>query len=87
MREIEMICSSIGLTATDGEISLCESIANDLLLGADKIAEFLFGDPAKRRKVYHLSEKTCLPVFRLGSVLCARKSTLVAWIEKQEGQL
>ena len=86
MRKIEMISSSIGLATADGELSPCDSLANDLLLGADKIAEFLFGDPAKRRKVYHLSEKTCLPVFRLGSVLCARKSTLVAWIEKQEGQ-
>jgi hypothetical protein len=59
-------------------------LAGDLLRGADKIAEFLFGDPRERRKVYHLFEKSRLPGFRLGSTLCARKSRLLAWIEDQE---
>jgi hypothetical protein len=59
-------------------------LADDLLRGADKIAEFLFGNPAERRKVYHLFEKSRLPGFRLGSTLCARKSRLLAWIEEQE---
>ena len=61
-------------------------LAEDLLRGADQIAEFIFGDARERRKVYHLSERSRLPVFRLGSVLCARKSTLMEWIAKQEAR-
>lgn len=59
-------------------------LADDLLEGAEGIAEFLFGDAKKRRRVYHLAENKRLPVFRLGAVLCARKSTLMDWIAKQE---
>lgn len=61
-----------------------ECLARDLLRGADKIAEYVFGDSAQRRKIYHLAEKSKLPVFRLGAVLCARKSSLISWIEEQE---
>lgn len=59
-------------------------LATDLLRGAEAIAHFLFGDAKQRRKVYHLAEKSRLPVFRLGSLLCARKSVLLQWIEQQE---
>ena len=58
--------------------------AADLLRGADEISEFLFGDVRDRRKVYHLAETSRLPIFRLGSVLCARRSVLLEWIERQE---
>lgn len=58
--------------------------ADDLLQGGDKIAEFLFGDPAGRRKIYYLAENSRLPVFRIGAVLCARRSVLQEWISKQE---
>lgn len=61
-------------------------LADDILRGADKIAEFMFGDPGERRKIYHLAEKSRLPVFRLGAVLCARKSVLLAWIAEQEAR-
>lgn len=61
-------------------------LGSDLLRGADQIAGFLFGDPKLRRKVYHLAETSRLPVFRLGSVLCARRSTLVQWISDQESR-
>lgn len=61
-------------------------LADDLLRGADQIAEFLFGDPGQRRKVYHLTECSRLPVFKLGAVLCARKSVLLAWIAEQEAR-
>ena len=61
-------------------------LSNDLLKGADQIAAFIYGDPRERRKVYHLAEKTRLPVFRLGAVLCARKSVLLAWIAEQEAR-
>ena len=59
-------------------------IAADLLRGADAIAEFLFGDRSQRRKVYHLAETSRLPVFRLGALLCARRSVLLNWIAEQE---
>ena len=58
----------------------------DLLRGAAEIAEFLYGDRSFRRKVYHLVETSRLPVFRLGSRLCARRSVLLGWIVEQEGR-
>ena len=60
------------------------SMGSDLLRGADQIADFMFGTPDERRKIYHLAETSKLPVFRLGALLCARKSTLLSWIEAQE---
>ena len=59
-------------------------LASDLLRGADKIAEYIFGCASHRRKVYHLAETSRLPVFRLGAVLCARRSVLMSWIANQE---
>jgi hypothetical protein len=63
-------------------------LADDLLRGADSIAEFIFG-PGKngRRKVYYLAETSHLPVFRLGSLLCARRSVLLRWIAGQEDRV
>ena len=66
--------------------NISTSLADDLLHGADQIAEFLYGDEKERRKVYHLVEKSCLPHFRLGATLCARKSTLLQWIAAQEAR-
>ena len=63
-----------------------ENLAKDILRGAAEIAEFVFGDPAQRRRVYHLSERGEFPVFRMGSQLCARRSTVLAWIEEKEAQ-
>jgi hypothetical protein len=63
------------------------SIADDLLEGADAIATYLFGHEGSRRKVYYLAECTKLPIFRLGSVLCARKSVLLKWISGQENRV
>jgi hypothetical protein len=60
------------------------SVGPDLLRGAGEIAAFLFGDARERRKIYHLAENAGLPVFRLGAVLCARRSTLLSWIAAQE---
>ena len=56
----------------------------DMLRGADEIAAFLFGSRLERRKVYHLAASSNLPIFKLGSMLCARKSVLMAWVEAQE---
>jgi hypothetical protein len=60
------------------------NLADDVLHGAAEIAEFLFGDRHLRRKVYHLAEKSRLPIFRYGARLKARRSTLLQWITDQE---
>ena len=61
-----------------------KEFADDLLRGAEMVAEFLYGDRALRRQVYHLAATSNLPVFKLGSTICARKSVLVKYIEDQE---
>ena len=58
--------------------------AGDMLRGAEAIAEFLYGDSEQRRKVYHLVATSHLPVFKLGSMICARRSVLLKWVEAQE---
>lgn len=60
-----------------------ENLAADILRGANQIAEYL-GFP--RRTVYHAVAKGHLPAFRIGDILCARRSTLTAWISQQEQQ-
>ncbi len=60
------------------------NLSEDLLVGADAIADFLFGDPSKRRQVYHLAQTNQLPIFKLGAILCARCSTLLACIKEKE---
>lgn len=68
-------------------------LAEDILKGAEAIAEFLFHGASEhqrgrnRRKVYHLAESSRLPVFRLGSMLCARKSKLLDFIAAQENRV
>lgn len=58
----------------------------DILQGAAAISRFLFGSESDRRRVYFLVESGALPHFRLGGTVCARRSTLLDWIEKQESQ-
>lgn len=59
-------------------------IANDLIVGADEIALFLFGDRSKRRTVYHLAETSNMPFHKMGSKLSLRKSSYLSWVEEQE---
>lgn len=61
-----------------------DALAEDVLRGAEAIADFIYGDARQRRKVYHLAETSRLPIFRLGSVLCARRTVLLNWITEQE---
>lgn len=66
------------------------NLPDDMLEGAQAIADFLFGSADKarnRRRVYHIVETGRLPVFRLGSVLCARKSVLLEFIAEQEAKV
>jgi hypothetical protein len=58
--------------------------ASDLLRGAEEIADFLFGDRSERRKVYYLAATSRLPTFKLGSMISARRSSLMKWVEEQE---
>jgi len=62
-------------------------LSEDLLKGADEIARFVFGERGSRRKIYYLAETSHLPVFRLGAVLCARRSVLMRWIAGQESRV
>jgi hypothetical protein len=68
-----------------GEV--CQTLAADLLHGAESIAVFVFGDAKYRRKIYYYTSdaKLKMPTFRIGNVICARKSKLLEWIEMQEG--
>ncbi|MCJ2106989.1 DNA-binding protein [Methylobacterium sp. E-041] len=61
-------------------------LAEDMMTGAEAIAKFMFGDATEtnKRRVYHAADKLGLPTFRLGGTLCARRSTILRWIEAQE---
>ena len=54
---------------------------DDLLEGADAIAAFMGWN---RRRVFYAAERKMIPIFRVGSKLCARKSTLRRQIEELE---
>ena len=56
----------------------------DILEGAGDIAAYIYGDREKRRKIYHAAANAGLHVFRIGGVICARRSTLLGWIADQE---
>jgi hypothetical protein len=66
-------------------------LSDDLLHGADEIAQFIYGSAtdekvaeSNRRRIYHSADRHGLPAFKLGGTLTARKSTILAWIESQE---
>ena len=60
------------------------TLSNDLLRGAPEIARFMFGDRTCTRRVYHLARTSKVPIFKLGSMLHARPSVLMAWIRERE---
>lgn len=51
----------------------------DLLTGAREIAAYLGWAPRTLR-----SHEAVMPVFRIGRTLCARKSSLEAWLADRE---
>lgn len=75
-----------GMRAGPATEKACPALADDLLRGADAIAIFVFGEAKARRKVYYYAgeAKVRMPTFRMGNVICARKSRLLDWIEQQE---
>ena len=58
-----------------------DTLKIEILDGAEAIANFL---SLRKRTIYHLAETGAIPVFRLGSKIMARKSTLLAWMDAQE---
>lgn len=66
------------------------ALCDDILEGAQAIAAFMFGDaPSGKRQVYRLATEVVvpfrLPTFKLdNNTLCARKTSILKWIEQQE---
>jgi|ERR1700721_310719 hypothetical protein len=58
-----------------------------VLFGAHEISQFLFGSAAHRRRVYHLAEKHGLPVFHIGSTICAREVRITEWLAAKGGDV
>lgn len=54
-----------------------------ILYGTKAIGEFL---GIGRRQAQHLVEAGRLPHFRVGKIVSARRSTLLAWIAEQEAK-
>jgi hypothetical protein len=59
-----------------------DQLSSDVLRGAAAIAEFLYGDARDRQKVYRNAGRYSF--FREGTVICARRSTLMAEIAERE---
>ena len=55
----------------------------EILTGAKAIGRFL---GLSTRQVFHRVEDGTLPTFRMGKNICARPSTLLAWIAEQEAE-
>lgn len=71
-------------TGANGEA--LPALSDDILVGAKAIATFVYGDANAKntRRAYHAADKLGMPTFRLGATLCARRSTIMKWIAKQE---
>lgn len=61
------------------------NLGDDLLYGAKAIADYMFGDDSKKiqRRVYNYCANKQIPFFKMGSTVCAKKSRIDEWIEKQ----
>lgn len=58
----------------------------DLLVGAEAIATFMFGNAGLARRVYHIWENHHLPAFKVGQTLWARKSAILTWVKAKESE-
>ncbi len=61
-----------------------KNLADDLLQGAAEIGAFMGWS---RRRVFHAAGQKIIPIFKMGSILCARKSTIIRHIEKKEADV
>lgn len=70
------------------EIPEAATTMGDLLTGADEIAAFMYGTSMMARRVYDLSSRSTdgFPSFKIGRDLCARKSSIHAWIAGLEAK-
>ncbi|MBP2294716.1 helix-turn-helix domain-containing protein [Azospirillum rugosum] len=64
--------------------AVVDTIGRDVLRGGEEISNFLYGTPESATLVYQLAREGRIPVFKIGRATCARKSTLLRWIEDQE---
>jgi hypothetical protein len=58
--------------------------SEDLLRGAKAIAQFYYGHERYARRIFHLAEGGKFPIFREGTLICARRSTIREWVQEQE---
>lgn len=58
-----------------------ENDITDLLYGVEAIARYLNMTTAQ---VYHLHGDRKMPTFKMGKKVCARKASLITWLEAME---
>jgi hypothetical protein len=70
-------------------------VGDDILCGARAIGLFLLPkidggrvrtEKQLQRAIFHLAAHTNLPVFKIGSRLCARKTVVIEWIKAEESK-
>ena len=63
-----------------------ETIAADLLKGADEIADFLYGDPTRVKEVYRMSKKArkLLGLFHIDRTLHGTRSRIREGVAKMQ---
>lgn len=66
---------------SDLESDRSETLAQDLMLGAKKIGEFL---GVSERQVFYFAETKALPLFKIGGKVAGRKSSLAKYVERLE---
>ena len=66
---------------------MANSTEHDLIFGAGKIAQIVFGSdtPSTRRSIFHMAQNGQLPINKIGGRLAASRLRLVATIAG-EGQ-
>ena len=57
------------------------ALSDDILRGMEAIAREL---GVTRKQVWHMARTTNIPIFRIGILHCARRSTLTLWIAAME---
>jgi hypothetical protein len=80
--DVDQTIAALAEIFKDAEVNMNEAkLATDMLRGAEEIADFM-GENVRR--IYQLAATGGLPVFKIGSIICARKSTIMNYIAAQE---
>lgn len=66
-----------------------ETLPGDILVGAQEMAVFLYGESegtteTSVRRIYHAINRGEIPTFKIGGKIHARKSAILKLIEEQE---